>query len=162
MKTRLSKQARALGPSGWRRAYRQAVLNRLDSVPLPAVYTGDAMKVRAWLSGTSYETMASLRRLLFENISDYYFLLVWVMAFRQVRPRFVGERRWKNGEQSKAHSNARLERGLTLRVCLGPCSTGKDTANTSFSSCELCDAALRQGCERRKNHRNIHVYGLFV
>jgi len=43
--------------------------------PLPAVYTGDAMKkYRQWLSGTSYETMASLGGSFYSNnISDYYF-----------------------------------------------------------------------------------------
>jgi glycine cleavage system aminomethyltransferase T len=42
--------------------------------PLPAVYTGDAMKsYRQWLKGTSYEAMASLGGSFYsKNIADYY------------------------------------------------------------------------------------------
>ena len=42
--------------------------------PLPAVYTGEAMKpYRQWLKGTSYEAMASLGGSFHSsNIADYY------------------------------------------------------------------------------------------
>jgi len=42
--------------------------------PLPAVYTGEKMKgYRKWLSGKSYETMASLGGSFYsDNITDYY------------------------------------------------------------------------------------------
>jgi Glycine cleavage system T protein (aminomethyltransferase) len=42
--------------------------------PLPAIYTGDAMKAyREWLKGTSYEAMASLGgSFVSKNIADYY------------------------------------------------------------------------------------------
>jgi glycine cleavage system aminomethyltransferase T len=52
--------------------------------PLPAVYTGEKMKpYRQWLSGTSYETMASLGgSYLSDNIADYY-LTPWDLGYGQ-------------------------------------------------------------------------------
>jgi glycine cleavage system aminomethyltransferase T len=52
--------------------------------PLPAVYTGDAMRpYRAWLKPTSYEAMASLGgSFRSDNIADYY-LTPWDLGYGQ-------------------------------------------------------------------------------
>ena len=77
--------------------------------PLPAVYTGDAMKAyRQWLKGTSYEAMASLggsfyserhRRLLPDAVRSR------LRAVREVRPRLrrprARSRRWPRTRRAR-------------------------------------------------------------
>ena len=62
-------------PPGGRRTYPTSCLESgwIPS-PLPAVYTGDEMKAyRQWLTGKSYEAMASLGGSFYSNdITDYY------------------------------------------------------------------------------------------
>jgi vanillate/3-O-methylgallate O-demethylase len=52
--------------------------------PLPAIYTGDALKsYRQWLTSTSYEAMASLGgSFVSKNIEDYY-LTPWDLGYGQ-------------------------------------------------------------------------------
>ncbi len=60
--------------------------------PVPAVYTGDAMKAyRQWLPAAGYEASASIGGSFYsDNIEDYYFTPVGhgLRRLREIRPRF--------------------------------------------------------------------------
>ena len=124
--------------------------------PLPAVYTGDAMKpYRQWLGAASYEAMASLGgSYVSANIAGYY-LTPWDLGygpFVKFDHDFIG-RRWPQTRRAPKSRWSGTE--PTSKKWSAPCSSAATWASTSTSrwpttprspSIRCCTTASPRAC----------------
>ncbi len=137
--------------------------------PLPAVYVGDEMKgYRQWLTGKSYEAMASLGGSFYsDDITDYY-LTPYDLGygpFVKFDHDFVGrEAVEKMAENPKRKKVTLVWNGEDVARVIGSLVPWRRRHRQVHRSAvgELCDVAVRQGPERREDHRALDVYGLHL
>ena len=137
--------------------------------PLPAVYVGDEMKAyRQWLSGKSYEAMASLGGSFYsDDITDYY-LTPYDLGygpFVKFDHDFVGRAALeKMADNQKRKKVTLVWNGEDIEQCLRFVVPRRRRYRQVYRSAfgELFDAAVRQSVEGRQDRRGIDVHRLHL